>query len=141
MRLPDLLRLPGAEEYREHYSRSLVQRQITTWDGWRVRFYPETFHHAFYTSTCRHAPAKDVFDLSRAERMDWIGALLAAPSVETYRRVVRGKTRRLFLEPTSRYLVVTEVRGQVDERRAVFITAYVVRSLSALAKIRSNPPW
>jgi len=139
--LPPLLNLANEAEYRAYYERTLVKRRIMTCDGWEIRFYPESFNHAFFTSSSRTKPTKDVFDLSRARRIDWITAVLGNLSTERYRRVMRKRIRRLFLEPSTPYVVVAEAMKPEQLKIARFVTAYVVTSEKALTKMRSNPGW
>ena len=84
---------------------------------------------------------KDTFSRQRAERMDWIADVLQDDSAELYRRVMdRGIVRRIALRPAERYVVIIQVEKK-NEKRAEFVTAYVVDSYEALRKMRSNPRW
>jgi hypothetical protein len=139
---PPLLRLADEGAYRQHYENALVRGgPILTFDGLSVAFYPEQFRHAFFRDSSRTARDKARFDLQRAGRMDWIRAVLEDSSAEVYRRhMPDGTTRRIALWLQERYAVIVELRkGRPNQGR--FITAYVVDSESALAKMRSNPRW
>lgn len=138
---PKLLVLPTVDDYRRHYLTTYCRGGIVTFDGINVRFFPETFDHAFFRDSDRWTKDKAVFDRRRAERMDWIRALLLDPSAELYRRVMHdGKLRRIALDPPTRYAVIIQMNPKCQSE-ARFITAYVVDSCSALQKMRSNPRW
>jgi len=92
------------------------------------------------TEAVRGSGTKDRFDLVRAEHMDWISAVLCDGTAELYRRFMPNrKLRRIALVSSEDYAVVTEVER--NERRAQFVTAYVVNSAVALGKMRNNPRW
>lgn len=141
MVLPPLLHLPDEMSYRRYFSEQYVAAiPLVTFDGIRVRFFPAIFDHAFFRDISRSSGDKSLFARERAERMDWIRAILQDSTVELYKRQVRGKIRRIALEPAERYAVIIQIRS-ADGRVADFMTAYVVNSDSALAKMRSNPKW
>ena len=141
MDLPALRRLPDAEAYRAYFESEYVNGpSVVTADGITVQFYWDQFDHAFYKDSSRGGGDKTLFDQQRAERIDWIRALLAAPKAERYRRVVDGKVRCLTLDTATSYAAIIQLQGK-KARRARFVTAYVANSASALAKMRSNPPW
>ena len=141
MPLPPLLHLPNEEAYRVHFEKLyLPPAVIQTFDGVHVRFFPRNFHHAFYCKSKRDSDSKDMFSRQRAERMDWIADVLQDNSAELYRRVMdRGTVRRIALRSAERYVVIVQV--EKNEKRANFVTAYVVESGEALRKMRSNPRW
>lgn len=141
MTLPPLLNLPTIEDYRHHYEEVYCRSGIMTFDGIKVRFFPESFTHAFFRDSSRRAKDKAVFDRRRAERMDWIRAILLDPHAELYKRVMPdGKIRRIALAPAVHYAVIIQMNpNRPDEAR--FITAYVVDSGSALQNMRANPRW
>jgi hypothetical protein len=141
MPLLPLLVLPDDRNYRAHFEAQYCRAPVLTFDGIAVQFFPEMFDHAFYRDSSPTAQDKAVFDLQRAQRMDWIRAVLADPSVELYRRVMpNSKVRRIALESTTLYTVIIQMDPR-SSSRARFITAYVVDSASALAKMRANPRW
>jgi len=145
MALPPLLNLPEEDRYREHFEKHyLPPAVIRTFDGIYVRFFPPNFNHAFYYESVRGSRKKDTLSLQRARRMDWIAAVLQDRNTELYRRVVRNSlghssVRRIALLSSERYAVVIQV--DKGEKRANFVTAYVVGSDEALKKMRSNPKW
>ena len=70
-----------------------------------------------------------------------VAAALKDHSAEVYRRQMGdGKTHRIALWPHERYAVIVQFRKKFPNS-ARFITAYVVDSDSALAKMRGNPRW
>jgi hypothetical protein len=143
MALPPLIIYATETEYRAHFISKYVgqKNSVTTFDGITVRFFQESFNHAFFTSSSRSSPNKNKFDKSRAERIDWIKYVLEDSTMEVYRRVMPNrKVRRIALEPTTPYAVIMQI-DQRNPAHARFITAYVVKSQSALTKMRSNPKW
>ncbi len=140
MPLPPLLNLPSAADYEAHWVANYVNvGPFRTFDNIPVRYSTDTFKHAFYRDSSRYAHDKINFDWDRASRMDWISYVLEDRSVELYRRVVDGKTRRIALVGSERYVVIIQLTQRPTWAR--FITAYIVDSQSALAKMRSNPKW
>lgn len=141
MPLPPLLILADEDEYHAYYDTHYVNGPpVTTFDGIRVAFYPENFRHAFFRDSTPTSRDKAHFDVFRAQRMNWIPAILGDPAMEIRRDMRKPKVRRKALEPSTPYVVII----QPDRRnptRARFITAFRVDSVSALSKIRSNPPW
>lgn len=152
MSLPSLLVLPNESAYQAHFEKHCVDASpLVTFDGMEIRFFKRNFFHAFFTQSMRGARKKDRFDTDRARRMDWIAAVLQDSTAELYRRVMRipqrpargtpkSALRRIALIPSERYAVVVDVETG-NPKRASFVTAYVVDSDTALAKMRSNPRW
>jgi hypothetical protein len=123
MPLPPLLTLPNEESYRAHFHAEYCCAPVVTFDGIAVRFFPEMFDHAFYRDSSPTARDKANFDLQRAQRMNWIKAVLEDPTLEVYRRVMPdSKVRRIALEPTARYAVIIQIDSS-KPLRARFITA------------------
>jgi hypothetical protein len=139
---PPLLKLPGEDEYRAHYRTVYVNGgPVVTFDGMEVSFFPEQFAHSFYRDSTPTAKDKAHFDRERAERMDWIGAVLRDSAAEVYRREMDNSRRhRIALWLHERYAVIVQIRRN-RPNSARFITAYVVDSNRALAKMRGNPRW
>lgn len=135
---PPLLILADQDEYRDYFDKHYVHGPpVTTFDGIRVVFYPQHFGHAFFRDSTPTAGDKAHFDVFRAQRMNWIPAILGDPAMEVYRRVMPNrKVRRIALEPSTPYAVVIEMR----RHNGVFITAYKVDS-GPLQKMRGNPRW
>ena len=141
MPLPPLLSLPNEAAYRTYFEAQYCNTTVVTFDGITVQFFPEMFNHAFYRDSSRTAKDKANFDLKRAQRMDWIKAVLQDSSLELYQRVMpNSKVRRIALESSTPYAVIIQIDSR-NAHRARFITAYIVDSPSALTKMRSNPKW
>lgn len=141
MALPPLLSLPNEAAYRRYFNQNYVRGPaVVTFDGIRVRFFSKMFAHAFFRDSSRTAHDKANFDRARAERMNWIRAVLEDSSVELYRRDMKGKIRRIALAFAQRYVVIIQISPR-DAHLARFITAYIVDSDRALRKMRSNPVW
>lgn len=141
MPLPPLLSLPDEAAYRTYFEAQYCNTTVVTFDGVTVRFFPEMFDHAFYRDSSPTAKDKANFDLNRAQRMDWIKAVLEDSRLELYQRgMPNSKVRRIALEPSTPYAVIIQIDSR-NAHRARFITAYVVDSPSALTKMRSNPRW
>jgi len=143
MRLPPLLDLPNEAAYRAKFQRDYVDgASVLTPDGITVRFYPEKFHHAFHRSSTRRVQDKAVFDRQRAQRMDWIRAVLTDPSVERYRDPRKlGEFWCVVLEPTTPYVVIIQLYKR-NPPTARFITAFVVEDgWGYLIKTRRMPRW
>ena len=140
--LPILINLSSESEYRSHYEDSLVKgAQVITADGYEVQFFTERFDHAFFRDSNRNVKDKAIFNQERAQRMDWIRELLESQSAEEYKRLKSdSKINRITLEPTTPYVVITQVMSEEDKKLR-FITAYIVDSETALENMRSNPKW
>ncbi len=138
---PPLLKLANEAAYRNYFFRHYVSSgPVVTFDGLEVRFFAHNFDHAFFTESERGSGVKDRFDWTRAERINWIEAVLRDSTVELYRRKMPGgRVRRIALAPAERYVVIVAVDR--NPRRASFVTAYVVNNDSALRKMTGNPKW
>ena len=113
---------------------------MTTHDGIRVFFFPERFEHAFRRDSGPTAWDKANFDWDRAKRIDWIECQIQDSSLPNFRRTVNGKLRRIILDEMENYAVVIQINKK-DPTKAKFITAFIVDSKPALAKMKSNPRW
>lgn len=140
---PPLVQYGQPSDYRDHYMRNYCRGIVHTFDGIRVFFREARFDHAFYISSRWNGP-KDVFCQERAERIDWIGFTLGAPSAKLY----QGWNQKLqCVEPDRRVAVVIDdyvviIRmGLTRENvlRADFVTAFCADR--SLAKIVSAPAW
>jgi hypothetical protein len=109
-------------------------------DGMRVFFFPEKFDHALRRDSNRFSHDKAKFDCDRAQRIDWIESQLKDASLPSFRRDEDGKLRRIILDEENKYVVVVQV-DRKDKTKAKFITAYVIDSGTALAKMKSNSRW
>jgi hypothetical protein len=141
MGLPPLLILPGQVEYRAYFASRFCQNPVITFDGIRVRFFASAFNHAFFRDSSRTAHDKANFDRQRAERMNWIRAVLEEPQMALYRRIMgNSKVRRIALDLGTRYAAIIQIDDS-SPGRARFITAYIVDSPRALARMTLNPRW
>ena len=148
MPVPPLLNLSDEADYRRHFDLSYVRGSaVVTPDGIWVRFYPEQFDHAFYDhayhgKSSPQAQRRDTFDFQRAERMDWLRAVLTDPSVERYRDIRHSKGFWcVVVEPTTPYVVAFKLMKR-QPPQARFITAFVVdRPWEYLQKVRRMPTW
>ncbi len=145
MNPPEILNLLNEEAYKNYYVENYCNKcPIFTFDGIPVMFYPEKFEHAFYKrSKATWKAKKSLFDVSRAERMDWIKAVLQDPQIipkkgfDKARDSYDNKRRVTFLNEEN-YLVVIEL----DKKgKGIFVTAYLVDNENAAEKIRSSPNW
>jgi len=104
----------------------------TTHDNGNVKFVESRFQHAFYSATQSSRKfRKDKFDRQRAERVGWLGPVIAGQidgtvcySSRPRRRSRRGVwlPGRFYLVPDERYVVWLE---SSDEGNWWFSSAYV----------------
>ena len=137
MALPPLVYYQTALEYRRHFERVYCRGPIITFDGVQVRFRKGMFDHCFFESV---QSKDDTFSARRAERIEWIRAVLQDPNAELREgwdniKKRPAKTRRVAIVVDS-YVVIIRIRG----RKADFVTAFVATGRS-IAKIRTNPRW
>lgn len=125
----------------EHYCNNM---DITTFDGIHVRFYEETFEHAFYVRTRKSwKAAKDKYSTERGERIDWIKAVLEDPSItprkgyDKARKSYDNSRRVTFLAPNN-YIVVIYINESGEGK---FVTAYLVDNQDTADKIANSPIW
>lgn len=141
--MPPLLVLADEAAYRAHFVQSLCRAVISTHDGIRVYFKPDTFDHAFFESSDRRG-ADDVFSTSRAERMDWIAAALADPNALCVQGWDHSKQR---YSPKRRVTVIVQdfvIVLQLSTKRngtlkANFVTCF--KAENSAVKIRQAPRW
>lgn len=145
MALPDLIQYSTEIEYKDHYLNNYCNADtIITHDGIPVKFYPETFEHAFYKRTRKSWKApKDNFFRDRGEKMDWIKHVLQDPSITPKKGYDKGtglydNTRRVTFMNEENYLVVIYIN---DRGEGKFVTAYTVDNVIAADKIRNSPDW
>lgn len=141
MSYPPMVEYESVEEYRLRYERIYCSHELTTFDGYKVRFRKDQFDHCFYESTGRDG-IKDAFSKKRAERIDWIKAALEDPNAELYvgwdKKKKRYDNSHRVSMVINDYVVVIRLG---NNKKAQFVTAYVADSLSTLAKIKRNPKW
>ena len=141
--LPSLVSYSTPNEYRTHFEQTYCRSPISTFDGIQVRFRKTDFDHSFFESTRRNG-IKDKFSLKRAERIDWIKAVLMDPNADL--RVGWNKkkkrydiSRRVALV-VGPYVVVIALQKN-NTTKAKFITSYLADSGSTVKKILKSPVW
>jgi len=132
-----LTQYPTELEYRQHFERVYCRGTIETFDGIQVRFRKTMFDHCFFESV---DSKDDTFSSRRAERIDWIKAVLQDASAELREGWDNKKKRpardRRVTVVVDDYVVVIRIRGA----KADFVTAFVATGRS-IEKIRTNPLW
>ena len=93
------------------------------------------FDHAFYKDSIPNVTHKDLFDEDRAQRIDWIEYALSSGLAEVYLKHENRKRRLHIL--LDNYVVVISLTGK-EEKRAVFITAYIANSEKHIDLLKSN---
>lgn len=142
--LPPLLKLKNELEYKSHYIENYCNKEIKTHDGIVVKFFEDTFEHAFYKRTKKTWKArKDIFSEERGERMDWIKYVLNDPTITPKKGYDKAKqsydyTRRVAFLNSENYLVVIYINRNGEGK---FVTAYLVDNEEAADKIRNSPNW
>lgn len=128
---------------REFYNETYCRVGVQTFDGLSVRFAPRQFDHAFFQS-----PGKTMFCIPRAERIRWIGALLADPRamvvlgyIKKQKRYTRE--RRVAIWPERRYMVTVLIERR-NPQRAHFLTGFYIdgpKWKPTLDKLVASPHW
>ena len=140
MNYPPVLNLADEQAYERYYFEYLCSKMIVTFDGIRVYFAKGAFKHAFYKSSDRKNPSKDVFAKERAERMHWIECALKDSEAELYvgwnKKKGYEKSRRVALI-VKNYAVIICIK---NDKKAFFITAYLCDE-STVVKIKAGPRW
>lgn len=134
---PPLVQYITEQEYRNHFERVYCKEPIATFDDIQVRFRKSMFDHCFFESI--HSK-DDTFSQQRAERIDWIAAVLQDSGAELRegwdnKRKRPAKNRRVAIIIES-YVVIIRIRGS----KADFVTAFLANHRS-IQKIRTNPLW
>lgn len=141
---PPLVYYNSENEYYEYFCRVYCDSSnpIDTFDGIRVKFYPEQFYHAFYKSTSRIMHDKSIFSSERAKRINWIKWALKYRNADLFKGWNR---KRRLINPCRRicvvavdYIVIIQVEAGLQ--RAPFITAFIAAP-ETLRQIRSKPRW
>ena len=140
---PPLLMLGSAAAYRQHFEHVYCRGPTATHDGFPVWFRRADFSNAFFESSQRNQ-VKDVFSVTRAERMDWIKATLQAPFAARY---CGWDAKSKCYDPVTcvsnayddYVVVVCFRRRRAGEVHGWFKTAYVADN--SIGKIRSSPIW
>lgn len=136
--LPPLVLYATESEYRQHFRRVYCCGPIMTFDGIAVRFRAAMFDHCFFESV---AMKDDTFSPERAQRIDWIAAILRDPSAELFvgwdNERKRPATNRRVALVSDDYVTIIQMQAA---GKATFITAFVA-SPQTIAKVRSNGRW
>jgi len=141
---PDLVYYTNKEEYKQHFIDNYCDDNgpAQTFDGIQVYFYSDMFEHAFFESSDRRG-SKDVFSTKRAERIDWIKAVLQDASAELYegydsKNKNYDNSRRVAIITEDDYVVIIRFTKGIQ---AKFVTAYVADSGRTAIQIRTSPKW
>lgn len=139
----EFLILESVADYKRVYDEEYCQQFIYTHDGICVRFYPETFEHAFYSSEDRKKGDKSIFSNERAKRILWIRKALLDTNLSLYEGWIKAKkqydsSRRVCLVTPENYVIVIQLNNK-NVNRAKFITAYLCDDEVIANKIKSSP--
>jgi len=114
---------------------------IYTFDGIKVRFFPDRFDDAFFKSVNWTIKDKSIFSLDRAKKVTWIKDALLDKNADLRvgwdtNRKANDNSRRVAIVQTN-YVVVIWLR---NAKEAKFITAYIADN-DALSKLLNQPKW
>ena len=119
--LPPLVKYNTKEEYKSHFEKIYCNSLVTTFDEIKVRFRKKDFEHCFYESSKRNGE-KDVFSEVRAERIDWIKAVLENPDADLRigwdKKKKRYNKKRRVAIVVRNYVVVIALKS--NNKEAVF---------------------
>jgi len=135
--------------YKNIYKRYYCKKTIVTFDRISVKFYVDTFEHAFYESRSRRDKDKLLFSYKRANRIYWIKWVLQNPKAELYtgynsKTKSYDKSRRVAI-CVDNYAVIIGLKRD-DDTKAKFITAYVADGVNgkgqkAIELIKKGKKW
>lgn len=135
--------------YKNIYKKVYCNRPIETFDGINIKFYVDTFEHAFYESTNRKEKDKSKFSYKRANRIYWIKWVLENPRAELYigynLRIKSYDSSRRVAVCVDNYVVIIQMDRR-NNQRAKFVTAYLADGINgkgqkAIDLIRSGKKW
>lgn len=138
MAYPPLVHYQTEQEYRSHFERVYCHGCIQTFDNIEVRFHKRQFDHCFFESV---NVKDDTFSQLRAERVDWIKAVLEDPNAEL--RLGWDNEKK---QPANDQRVAIVVGNYVviirlfRPTKAEFVTAFVAGPRT-IRQIRTNPLW
>ncbi len=140
-KVPAFVKLLTPEDYKKYYIEKYCKKELTTFDGIKVKFYDDQFEHAFFESSNKIKRNKDVFSIERAFRIDWIEYVLKNPNAELHIGWDRDKKRynserRVAIISPENYVVILRIN---DNKKAKFITAYYADN--SAKEIRKMPFW
>lgn len=145
MSLPELRKFADEQECKQYYIENYCHNtEIKTFDGIRVKFYEETFEHAFYIRTRKSWSApKDKYSEERGERIDWIKAILEDPDIAPRKGYDKAKksydnSRRVVFWAPNNYVVVIYINKKGEGK---FVTAFLVDNQDTATKIANSPIW
>lgn len=145
MGYPPLVKYETEQQYKEHFVKKYCDKEkpIFTYDGMKINFYEDKFEHAFFESKSRKKKDKAIFSIKRAERIDWIEAVLKDKDAELYfgwdyRNKTIDMDSRVSIINQDNYVVVLHIKSETE---AKFITAYLADSPNTAKKIRNMPKW
>lgn len=130
------------EEMREIWQIEYCQKNIFTFDGILVKFYPEMFDHCFFESANRKKGDKSILSLNRLEKIYWIKDTLEDPSSILKKgwlkkAKVYDNSRRVALVKGN-YIVIIKIYAI---KKARFISAYEINDDKNVTKIMDSPDW
>lgn len=139
MAYPPLVAYQTQQEYYQHFVRVYCQGPIQTFDNIEVRFRHAQFYHCFFESVQQK---DDTFSQLRAERIDWIKAVLQDANAELRvgwdNKKKRPATNSRVAIVSSNYVVIIRIKQVAS--KADFVTAFVAGGRS-ISQIRTNPLW
>ena len=123
MSYPPFVTYKSEAEYRKHFEQDYCSGTISTFDGIQVRFRKSDFDHCFFES---FLAKDDTFSIRRAERIDWIKAVLEDRSAKLYvgwdkKKKRLDKKRRVAIVEDD-YIVIVALTRKGNAR---FVTAFV----------------
>ncbi len=139
---PALLSLVSQDAYLAYYARKYCCAPVVAHDGVEVAFRRKRFYHCCFNSAYR-SEVKTTFAHDRAERLDWIEAVLCDSTlpmrVGWNREEKRLDDRRRVSVLAPDYAVVIRF-SNAARTEAEFVTHYV-GDPETIAKILGNPAW
>ena len=117
-------------------------KPVLTFDGIRVKFFPDMFDHAFYESDDWKEKDKSILSLNRCEKMLWIKEALQDSTAkikvgwQAKTKSYAGSRRVTIVKGD--YVVIIQVQ---KEKEARFVTAYQVHKEETMKKILDGPDW
>lgn len=130
------------QECKDYYINVLCKADIRTHDGYKVRFRPNHFNHAFFESDGKTRRGR--FSFYRAKYIDWIRPTIEKPSGchqgWDYKKGKLAPFKRVAYRYQT-YVVVIEFRRNKKSNKieAEFITAYDANH--SFEKITRQPKW
>lgn len=138
----ELSDLSSEDDYRQLYLKIYCRQEapIFTFDGIRVKFFPERFDHAFFESKDWEKADKSIFSRERAERILWIKDTLEDPSARLIcgwdKNAKQHRKENRVAVVKDNYVVVIWIQNKTT---AKFLTAYVADN--SIGLILAGPPW